>query len=183
VNKAELAHRLGVSLPTLSRWLTKYDRDFPVVERGTNGASYKFDAAAVFAFLRARQEEQLQATAERDEQLSQLKLPFEIPGAEAAPKSSAKDEIEAWKLRRIQREEAERAGQLVPVAQVSDALQTTFARLSRDMHAFVRQIGREQQWPDGYMRAVEARLAQQQRASVAEIQALLATDEGELRVA
>jgi phage terminase Nu1 subunit (DNA packaging protein) len=175
LNKAELAHALNVSLPTLSRWLMRY-AEFPVLERGTNGRDYKFDAAAVFEFLRARQEEQAQAAADKDEQLSQLKLPFEVPGADQAPaKTSVKDEIEAYKLRKLQREEAERAGQLVPVAQVSDALQTVFARLSRDMHAFIRQIGREQQWPDSYIRSVEARLAQAQRVSVRDLDELLGT--------
>lgn len=180
VNKQSLALWLGISLPTLSAWMLRYGADFPIVERGSNGRDYKFDAAAVADFLRAKRDEQAaardQAAAQRDEQLAQLRLPFDLPGVEAPPKaSSAKDEIEAWKLRRIQREEAERAGALVPAAQVADSFRAAFGRLSRDMHAFVRQIGREQGWPDPLVRQLERRLSDQQRASVEAIRHALDT--------
>ena len=175
VNKAQLAHWLGVSLPTLGRWMLRYGADFPVIERGTNGRDYAFDPQAVALFLQARRDEQAQATGERDEQLAQLRLALDLPTAEPPPKAATtKDEIEAWKLRRLMREEAERAQQLVPADGVADALRAALARLSRDMHAFVRQIGREQNWPDAYVRAVESRLADQQRASVASLRTILA---------
>jgi phage terminase Nu1 subunit (DNA packaging protein) len=183
LNKAELAHALKVSLPTLSRWQLRY-ADFPVLERGTNGRDYKFDAAAVFAFLRARQEEQEAANAEKDEQLSQLLLPFEI-AAETAPASrlSPKEELEALKLAEKKLEIAVRAGQLVAVAEVANAVETVLRRLSSDMHAFLRQVGREQQWPDGYMRAVDARLTERQRASVKDLEAILGGEEAGHHVA
>ena len=171
VNKAELAHLLRVSLPTLTRWILKYGPDFPVVERGTNGRDYVFDPGTVIEFLRARQEEQARSLEEKDQQLTQLRLSIDIPGVEAPPRGSAKDELDAWRLRRIQREEAVAARALVPAAAVRDAFRTAFTRLSRDSQAFVRQLGREQQWPDPYIRAIEKRLAEQQRASVAALAA------------
>lgn len=175
VNKAELAHWLRVSLPTLGRWMLRYGADFPVIERGTNGRDYAFDPQAVATFLEAKRQEQEQSRGERDEQLAQLRLALDLPTAEPPPKTATtKDEIEAWRLRRLKREEAERAAQLVPADGVADALRAALGRLSRDMHAFVRQIGREQNWPDAYTRAVETRLAEQQRASVASLRTILA---------
>lgn len=168
VNKQELAHWLGVSLPTLGRWMLKYGAEFPILERGSNGRDYQFDASAVSAFLRAKQQEQAASKAEQDEQLSQLRLPFDLPGIEPPPKAtSAKEEIEAWKLRKMQREEAEAAGKLVPAAPVADGLRALLARISRDQHAFIRQLGRELSWPDPFVRQVERRMAEQQRATVA----------------
>ncbi|MBW4089910.1 MAG: terminase small subunit [Proteobacteria bacterium] len=173
VNKAELAHILRVSLPTLTRWILKYGPDFPVLERGTNGRDYAFDASAVSAFLRAQQEAQAASREEKDEQLAQLRLSIDIPGVEAPPKAtSPKEELDAWRLRRIQREEAVAAGALVPAASVRDAFRTVFARLSRDGQAFIRQVGREQRWPDPYIREMERRWGEQQRASVAGLASL-----------
>lgn len=182
VNKDQLAGRLQVSLPTLTRWIVRFGQDFPVIERGGLGKAWLFDPAAVFDFLRERQAAQLADQAQRDEELSQLKLPFDVPVENApAGKLSVKDELEAWKLRKVQREEAERAGQLVPAAQVADALAGVFARLSRDMHAFVRQIGREDHWPESRARDVERRLADMQHGTVAELDAMLSGQGDERR--
>ena len=183
VNKQRLADWLGVSLPTLSKWLLKYGAEFPVVERGSNGRDYAFDPAAVSAFLRAKQEEQAATKAATraaiDEQLAQLRLPFDLPGVEPPPKAtSPKDELIAWELRKRQRLEAEAAGQLVPAAAVRAAIAAMLGRISRDTHAFIRQLGREQGWPDALTRSIEKRLADQQRATVAALRADLgpATD-------
>jgi phage terminase Nu1 subunit (DNA packaging protein) len=168
VNKARLAHWLGVSLPTLSKWLLKYGADFPVIERGANGRDYAFDPAAVAAFLRAKQAEQAALKSAADEQLAQLRLPFDLPGVEPPPKvSSTKGELMAWELRKRQRQEAEAAGKLVPAERVRSALAALLGRLSRDSHAFLRQIGREQGWPEALTATVVNRWAQQQRATVA----------------
>ena len=178
VNKQRLAEWLQVSLPTLSKWLLKYGEDFPVIERGSNGRDYAFDPAAVAAFLRAKQQEQAAdraaAKAAIDDQLAQLRLPFDLPGADPSPKTaSIKDELAAWELRRRQRQEAEAAGQLVPAAAVRDALSAVLGRISRDTHALIRQLGREQGWPDALTRSLEKRLADQQRATVAALHSTL----------
>lgn len=178
VNKARLAHWLGISLPTLSAWMLRYGADFPVVERGSNGRDYRFDAQEVSDFLRARKAEmaaeQDQRRAERDEQLAQLRLPIDLPGVEPPPPAnSAKDAIEGWKLRRIEREEAERAGALLPAEDTKRAMRAAFARLSREMHALIRQIAREEGWPDPKLREMEKRLADRQRAAVAALAAEL----------
>lgn len=170
-NKAELAAKLGVSLPTLSGWILRYP-DFPVLSRGSNGRSYVFDFPVVFGYLRDRQQEQARSKAERDEALAQLKLPFDVPGADAPPavkQMSAKEEIEVWRLRKLQREEAEAAGRLIPIAETQAALAAVLGRLNRDVHAFIRQVAREQSWPDSYARTLEARFGDLQRAAVRDL--------------
>jgi hypothetical protein len=175
-NKIELAAALGCSLPTLSAWMMKYRPEFPIQSAGTNGRSYVFDFKAVFDFLRTKQEEQAAATSERDAALAQLRLPFDVPGADLPLqiKPSIGDEIKAMQLRRLQREEAEKSGALVPAEQIGAALAGMLARLSRDTRAFIQQLAREQDWPPGYTQAVLARYADTQRSAVKDLQAQFA---------
>ncbi len=174
LNKVRLAHWLGVSLPTLARWLLKYGPEFPVIERGTNGREWQFDPEEVGDFLRRKQEEQQASEAERDDQLAQLRLPFDLPGVEPPPKaSSPKEELDAWRVRKIAREEAQAAGALVPTADVIAAVSAVLTRISRDNAAFLRQIAREQSWPESYTHHLQKRLADQQRATVAALRDVL----------
>lgn len=184
VNKAVLASWLGVSLTTLAAWMLRYGAEFPMIERGANGREYKFDPAAVAAFLRTKQEEQIASKAERDEQLSQLKLPFDLPGVEAPPKaSSPKEELLAWELRKRQRLEAEAARKLLPAAAVEGALASVLARVSRDAHAFLRQLGREEAWPEARILGIERRFGEQQRATVAALMSQFGFDDEATRAA
>lgn len=169
-NKAELAHKLGVSRTTLSLWLLRYGAAFPIEARGTNGREYVFDFGAVFDFLRAKREEESKAGAERDEQLAQLALPFAATGVDMPEsKHSAKDQLDAWKLRKLQREEGERCGRLVLVEELAPLCAATLAGVSRDMHAFIRQLGREHGWPDAYVSDLQARYTEVQRARVRDL--------------
>lgn len=174
-NKAELARALRCSLPTLSAWMMRYRPEFPIAETGSNGRSYVFDFDAVFDFLRTKQEEQTKAGAERDEQLAQLRLPFDVPGVEATPaRPTIKDEIAAMTLRRLQREEAEKSGKLVPAEEMGAAMSAVLGRLSRDSKAFIGQVAREQNWPISYARSIEARFGDVQRAAVKDLSAQFA---------
>ncbi|MDE1905038.1 MAG: terminase small subunit [Rhodospirillales bacterium] len=177
LNKTELAHFLKVSLPTLTRWLLRWP-DFPVVDRGTNGKEWEFDPEAVATFLRGRQEEEALARENRDQTLAQLALPMDLGGA--PPRNSAKEELDAWRVRRIQREEAERAGRLVPAAAVADAVRMVLARIGQDTARFLRQVAREQSWPEAYLRDVEKRLRESQRATVTALDQVFGEDGGEL---
>lgn len=172
-NKVELAAALGCSLPTLSAWMMRYRPDFPIQSAGTNGRSYVFDFKAVFDFLRTKQEEQNAAKAERDEQLAQLRLPFDVPGSDLPVQATPNlaDQIKAIQLRKLQREEAEKSGALVPAEHIGAALATVLARLSRDTRAFLQQLAREHNWPSSYAQAVQARYADTQRAAVKDLQA------------
>jgi len=170
LNKAEMAKRLKVSLPTLTNWLDRWP-DFPFVDRGTNGKSWRFDPHAVFDFLAERQEEEQRKSAGRDEQLERLQLQFdELFEPEEQPRSlgtvSAKEQIDIWRLRELKRREAERCGKLVVAEQLQDMFSSAFATLSRDTGVFLRRLAREQDWPDAVLRKAEADLADVQRKSV-----------------
>ena len=160
VNKIQLADLLGVHVITLDRWLKRFHDEVPMVHRGRNGQPYLFDPEQTVAFFRRKHVEEEARKVERDDELAKLRVPFEVlrtdPNADA---SSMKQELLAWELRKRQRHEAVAAGQLLPAATVSAALATALGRLSRDTHAFVRQLGREQGWPDTLTRSVEKRLA------------------------
>lgn len=170
VNMRQLAVRLAVSRQTLTVWLDKWP-DFPIVARGSNGREYSFDAAVVFAFLRGKKQAQASAAAERDQALSQLALPFALDDTApaTAPGLSVRDQVEALKLRRLQREEAERSGQLVEAAQISDQLTTALIGWNRALHNALRQAGREHNLPDSLVRALDARLVDTQRSFVREL--------------
>lgn len=174
VNKRELAQRLGVSVPTVSAWLLRYGADFPVRERGSKRGAWAFDLDAVRAFLRAREAEGDTEDAQRGAQLARLGAPPGRSGHAPSPASSVREELEAWRLRRMRREEAERTGALIQAEAAIAAMTAAFGRLGRDVRALVRQLGREQNWPDPYLRQIEQRLAEQQRTSVAAIDRMLA---------
>lgn len=75
-NLAEMAAKLGVSLPTMRALIQRYS-DLPVLARGTNGQPWQFDPAAVIQFLDARRAEEAASKAERSELLGQITLPFD----------------------------------------------------------------------------------------------------------
>lgn len=164
-NKAELANHLGITLPTLTRWIFRYGAEFPIKERGSNGRDYVFDFAAVFDFLSARRDEQKQAAAEKDEQLAQLRLPFDVPGAPEPVSAAAnlKQEIMDWQLRGLKRQEAEKAKALVPAEPAEAYFLMVLGRISKDTHAFLRQLGRKNSWPLSYTQQVCDEYADLQR--------------------
>ena len=180
LNKAEMAKRLKVSLPTLTNWLDRWP-DFPIVDRGTNGKSWRFDPHAVFDFLAERQEEEQRKSAGRDEQLERLQLQFdELFEPEDQPRSlgtvPAKEQIDIWRLRDLKRKEAERCGKLVIADQMQDMMATAFAMLARDTGAFLRQLARDQSWPDAVLRQAESRLKDVQLKSVNSVLTMLKQD-------
>ncbi len=60
VNKRELAKLLVVSVVTVNAFMDRLD-NFPVVQPGTNGKVWQFDAATVKVFMAAREAEKQQA--------------------------------------------------------------------------------------------------------------------------
>ena len=175
VNKRELARHLGVSLPTIGALIDRYP-DFPIVERGTNGVEWQFDLAAVATFVKATRDAEAASKAARDEQLAQLILPLDLqPQPPEQPALSFKDQLAAADLRAKLRKEAIEAGDLVRAAEIEDAYTTLMAAWRSRLREFVRQIGREQAWPDEVVRQYEARLADLQENLVDQAPALLAT--------
>lgn len=174
LNKRDLAHRLGVSVPSVSAWLLRYGAAFPVVERGARGMAWRFDLDAVRAFLAARQAEEAAAEARLGAQLAGLPAPAGLPGQDAPAPSPVREQLDAWKLRRLQREEAERTGALIPAETVRRAAEEAFGRLGRTTRAFFQQIGREQRWPEPLLRERERQLIEVMRASIAALRVELA---------
>ncbi|MBB2159714.1 terminase small subunit [Gluconacetobacter sacchari] len=172
VNKRKMASLLRISLPTLTNWLDRWP-EFPVAAGGRNGVAYAFDPAAVFAFLSERKREEAEHDASRDEELMKLQLSFDAlwPAADPDPAPSSripvKEQIDLARLRDLQMKQAERAGKLVNAEEVMDLFVGAMSRLSRDMGTFLRQLGRDQGWPDAMVRQAETRFAEMQRQAVA----------------
>ena len=173
VNMRVLALTLRTSRQSLSAWLDRWP-DFPIVERGRNGREYKFDAASVISFLREKKAEQARGSAERDEALAQLALPFDLADEEDRPGLSIKERIDALRLRRMEREEAERSGQLVEAAAVSDALSVALVQWNRALNNSVRSAVREHNLPDAVQRALLVRIGDTQRTFVRSLGSLAA---------
>ena len=170
VTKRELGRSLGVSLVTLDRWLDRFGEAVPCVERGTNGRPYQFDLEATRAFFRARKEEEAEREAERDAELAQLTLPL-LPQEEegGGGKFSLKERADALKLRREERIEAERIGQLVPTDGVREAITEAVAAFNRRLHAKVAVIAAERSLPAEVTKGLRASINEAHRELVDEL--------------
>lgn len=179
VNKRELARMIGVSLPTLSALIDRYGDDFPISRRGTNGVEWQFDGQAVIDFLRAREAEQAASRTARDELLAQLRLPLaepDPPAGASATVITVKDQLEAARLREVLRKEAEAAGRLVDAAEVESRFTAVFTALNREVHALVRRLAAQQQWPDAVLRQVQADVEEMQERVVKDLDNEVETD-------
>ncbi len=176
LTKRELHLKLGVSRPTLDAWIDRYP-DFPIVERGTNGTPYRFDPVAVIAFLKAKQDEQAKRNAERDEQLAQLVLPLDRPSSEPGKIISAEERLKEAKANAAEIALGKEVGPL------EEKLLYTFGELNRHLTAFIRQLAREQNWPEPILLDAERRLAEMQRACRSGLAEYLNPIEAEAHVA
>ncbi|MBU8538718.1 terminase small subunit [Falsiroseomonas tokyonensis] len=73
MNKGDLARFLGMSLPTLNNRLAT-DPDLPVVQRGTNGHPWVFDAQAVKAHLDRKAQLRAEEEAARKAYLDSIQM-------------------------------------------------------------------------------------------------------------
>ena len=172
VNKRELAPLLGVTIPTVDRWLRMWP-EFPVTERGGPGQPWGFDPEAAQAFVAGKREAADHAKLERSERLAQFALPL-FDGAEppvAAGARSAGELLALARLRRLQREEAIAAGRLVDARRAAETLAAVFGRLGRDLRAGLRRIVAAHGIPADAAAEIEAAFAEQQRAAVRRLQA------------
>jgi len=166
VTKRELTKFLGVSRTTLDAWIDRWP-EFPIRERGSHGRGYKFDLREVCAFLRARQQEDADRRAERDEQLAQILLPFgPEPERPVSPGPSLDDQIKAMKLNEMRLAQAQRARQLVRAEDVRELFSHIWSESTRAMQAFVDQLAREQAWPAAILADRKQRLAEMQAETV-----------------
>ena len=169
VNKAEMAELLGTSTVTLDAWIRKKPA-FPIVERGARGVEWRFDPAAVMAFITAEREAAKAAGAARDEQLDQFKL----PGVEdPAPGLSPADRVRLATLRKMETDEAIRNGFLLDKVQTRQLLTETLVRLRTDTTNAVVQILADHHIPETTTRSIMARIEDAQRQCVERLQAVL----------
>ena len=158
VTKKELARLLRISRQTLDLWIERYGDEFPVLERGTNGREWQFDADLVIEFLRAKQAENAARQANRDALLDQLTLPIATPDTQA-PGLSLDDRIKATRLADMQMLQAERAKRLVRAEPTLDLFITIFADLQRALVQNVDRLAREHAWPEPIRQAEETKMA------------------------
>lgn len=177
VNKRELSELLGITLPTLDKWLRAWP-DFPIAARGGPGSPFRFDPEAARDFVAAKRADRDNEKAERAARLRQFALPLLADGdaaMEAAGSRSAADLLTLARLRRLQREEAIAAGRLVDARRVAELLGEVFGRLGRDQRHNLHRILRNHALEAGTIAEIEAAFADLQRAAVAEIAATIGT--------
>lgn len=173
VTKGEMGRLLGVTRKTFDEWCRRYADDMPVVERGTNGAAYKFDADAVLDFFRARKADEEAKRAERDEQLAQLLLPMPAE-PRAANVVSLDDRLKTERLNALRMSNAAKARDLVSIAEMRELLALFFADMGRGLTRAVRSMCREHGFPEPITDAVERRFDEFRRDQVARMDAELA---------
>ena len=158
VNKGELAGILGVTVATVSAWVSKRP-DFPVFERGTQGREWRFDPAAVVAFVTAMRE------AARAAGVAQLGLALTDPGDASAVGGFSLAEVKT--ARQADQVRAERSF-LVESSAMVEALADALARWDRRVAEMLAAAGHDLNIPADGLAAVADRLAEGRRQFTAE---------------
>lgn len=117
VNKRELAMALGVSEPTIDNWMAK--RGLPVVDKGSNGVSYRFDLAACRAWKADQDAAEQRAT----DQLNGELFP---DGQRLAPAGNLKDIRDTLEAERIAQSISAARRELIPRREVEDDYRAVF---------------------------------------------------------
>jgi phage terminase Nu1 subunit (DNA packaging protein) len=149
VNAGELSRLLKVSRSTLGKWITDFGDDFPAIERGGQGREWLFESADVVAFLETRKAEEEAKRTARDEQLAQLILPVPASAREGRDDGvvSLDARLKAERLNALRIENARRAGDLVPVAEIKEVLFSQIRAFGREQDAMMRTLAREHGLP------------------------------------
>jgi hypothetical protein len=146
-NKAELTAILGCAPSTLTAWIERYGDEFPVIERGTNGREWRFDPAAVIAFLKTRRAEEERQAAEHVALLQQFALPGLTSPDDAAGVVKPADLLALARVRQIHRREHLESGLLVRTDDVRTALAGHLTRLDLWSADVLARIAGKHGWP------------------------------------
>jgi DNA-binding Lrp family transcriptional regulator len=152
-NFEEMAETLGVSKPTLRDWIAKWE-DFPIISRGTNGVSYRFDPHAVVAFVAARREAEEAEKARRAELLGQIELPFGPPRTGDGREIDPAELAQLYRVARQADELAESRRQLLRVAEVRPHLSEMLGRLRSSALTLPRRWGARHNLPGAVVAAL-----------------------------
>jgi phage terminase Nu1 subunit (DNA packaging protein) len=156
INLKELANLIGVSLPTAAALVDRHP-DFPVIERGGLGKNWRFDAASVVEFLRAKRAEEAAERAARGDMLAQMVLPVDGPKDAAGKELSYKDQTDAAKLRALLRQEEIETRFLVRTDEMRTAFEKLHRALAANMTATLTAVQREHGIPEPVMQAIRAK--------------------------
>ncbi len=147
---------VGVSLPTATALIERY-ADFPVIERGALGKTWRIDGERAVEFLRIKRAEEEAERAERTDLLAQLVLPVGGPKDAAGKELSYKDQMDAAKLRAALRQEEIETRFLVRTDEVRTAFDKLFRALAANMTATLTAVQREHGIPEPVMQAIRAK--------------------------
>jgi phage terminase Nu1 subunit (DNA packaging protein) len=164
VNKGELAAILNVTPATVTAWLKRYPR-FPVLDRGMQGREWRFDPAAVVAFVAAMRETERAAEAERVAGVAQLGLALTDPGDALAAGGFSLADVKTARLAGQVR--AERSF-LVETSAMGEALADALALWDRRIAELLAEAGHDLNIPADGVQAMAARLAEARRQFTAE---------------
>jgi phage terminase Nu1 subunit (DNA packaging protein) len=167
LNKRELGRLLGVSLPTIDAYLDRHP-DFPILQQGTNGREWQFDAAAVREFLAAHEAEEAAAETRRQEQIAQLAQPLEA-AAGTVQEITPGDRLKLIRALIAEDELRRTRGSLVSAPAMRQALTAAIARWNRAQTATIRQAGRDFVLPDHVVAARLVRRGDAQRQFIADL--------------
>ncbi len=175
VNKRELAQVLGVSVPTINAWLDRHE-GFPIVQEGTNGREWQFDAIAVRAFLDDRRAEEEREEARRQAAIAQLGLPLDDVSGEVTSALSGKERLQELRALKAEDDLRVQRGYLVSVPETRTMLGNAIGRWNRAIHAAILQAGRDMNLPATVIRALDDRLDETQRGLVRDLRMDLEPD-------
>lgn len=128
LNMGQCAKALDVSVPMITRYL---DHGLPVLERGSNGQAYKFQASEVWAWKQTRDADQAAEKAAADRAAAQMALEFRNPDDDDRdpdrPVMSAKEIMEESKADYEWNKARELRGDLVRADKVRRLFETVLA--------------------------------------------------------
>ena len=146
VNLGELEERLaGTDVPTSADTLKRLagrHGDFPVIARGSNGVAYRFDLAAVVAWLH-RHRDAIEAERQaREAAVDKLAAAFQ--GARPSSSSlSPADQLKLLEVQKALRLEAIERGELLLRRRVADGLAAAMVRLQQRITAAAKRAARD----------------------------------------
>jgi phage terminase Nu1 subunit (DNA packaging protein) len=174
VNKGELAAILNVTPATVTAWLKRYPR-FPVLGRGMQGREWRFDPAAVVAFVAAMREAERATEAERAAGVAQLGLALTDPGDASAVGGFSLAEVKTARL--ADQVRAERSF-LVEVSAMAEALADALAMWDRRVAELLEAAGHDLNIPADGLAVMAKSMADGRRQFTAEAAAALGAPVG-----
>lgn len=181
VNKSELARLLNVAVPTVGKLIDDYP-DLPVIDRGTNGKAWVFDAHEVMRYLEGQRAADRHEAEARNKMWAQVSLPLdEVQATDGGVVLSATQREKLASARLKERKLAMEEGHLVNKSELRMALSSVVGGFGRFLDNLPGQIGRRHQLPEEVIRSIKTQIDEQRRSFVKEMQGLLETEGDSVR--